>query len=213
MSVDRPLTILIADDHAVVREGLRLLLDAEEGFTVVGEAGDLSETERLLAALMPAVLVLDLHMGGELSLDVLDRLRAASPATGVAILTMQNDPGFARTALARGAGAYVLKEAPRAELILALRTVAIGGVYLHPGLGPRALEARPAGEGGGGLSERETEVLRLLAFGHTNAEIGDRLFLSTRTVESHRASIQRKLGLAGRPELVRYALEHGMMGA
>jgi two-component system response regulator NreC len=202
-----PFTIVIADDHAVVRQGLRLLLEAEGGLAVVGEAGDLEETRGVVADCAPDVLLLDLHMGRELSLPALPDLRAASPITAVVVLTMQDDPAFARQALAAGATGYVLKEASRADLVRAIRTVAAGGTYLDPAVGAWALVSdRPSA-----LSERETEVLKLLALGHTNAEIATRLYLSTRTIETHRANLHRKLGVSGRPELVRYALKHGVI--
>jgi two-component system response regulator NreC len=201
-----PLTIVIADDHAVVRQGLRLLLEAE-GLDVVGEAGDLEETRATVRERAPDVLLLDLHMGRELSLPALPELRAASPTTAVVVLTMQDDPAFARQILAAGATGYVLKEASRAELVRAIRTVATGGTYLDPAVGAWALVSdRPSV-----LSERETEVLKLIALGHTNAEIATHLYLSTRTIETHRANLHRKLGVSGRPELVRYALKHGMI--
>lgn len=200
-------SVVIADDHAVVRQGLRLLLETEADLDVVGEAGDLDETERLVGALCPDILLLDLHMGRELSLGSLPRLRAAAPRTAVVILTMQDDPAFARQALAGGACGYVLKETSRAELARAIRTVGRGGTYLDPAVGVGALSWR----GPAALSDRETEVLRLLALGHTNAEIAKLLFISVRTAETHRANLQRKLAISGRPELVRYALERGVI--
>ncbi len=203
MCASAPLTIVIGDDHAVVRAGLQLLLEAEPDFSVAAEAGDLDELRDCLVEHAPTILVLDLHMGRELSLAALPALRAASPDTRVVILTMQDDPAFARQGLAAGADGYVLKEAPRSELAQAIRTVAAGGTYLHPALGARALAAAPDA----GLTARETEVLRLLALGHTNAEIAEQLYLSVRTVESHRANLQRKLDATGRPDLVRHALE------
>jgi two-component system response regulator NreC len=200
-------SVVIADDHAVVRQGLRLLLESEDDLAVVGEAGDLAETDRLVRAHTPDILLLDLHMGRELSLGSIGRLRAASPRTAVVILTMQDDPAFARQALGGGAAGYVLKEASRAELARAIRTVARGGTYLDPAVGVGAM----SGRGQAPLTERETEVLRLLALGHTNAEIAKVLFLSVRTVETHRANLQRKLAITGRPELVRYALARGVI--
>jgi two-component system response regulator NreC len=200
-------SVVIADDHAIVRQGLRLLLESEADLAVVGEAGDLEETGRLVGELAPDILLLDLHMGRELSLDSLARLRAEAPRTAVVILTMQDDPAFARRALAGGAAGYVLKETSRAELARAIRTVARGGTYLDPAVGVGAVAWRGPAQ----LTERETEVLRLLALGHTNAEIAKLLFLSVRTVETHRANLQRKLAISGRPELVRYALNRGII--
>lgn len=201
------LSLVIADDHAVVRQGIRLLLEAEEDFEVVGEGSDLAETRELLRQLAPHVLVLDLHMGGALSLTALSDLRAASPATAVVILTMDDDPAFVQPAWAAGAAGYVLKEASRDELIRAVRMVARGGRYLDPAIGGWAI----TGSRDDALSERELEVLRLVALGHTNSEIARQMFISSRTVESHRSNLQAKLGISGRPELVRYALEHGVI--
>ena len=207
MTASLPLTIVIADDHAVVREGLRLLLEAEGDLAVVGEASDLAETRALLREHAPAVLVLDLHMGRELSLSTVSELRSASPVTAVVILTMEDDPAFVQPAWTAGAAGYVLKEASRVDLVRAIRTVAKGGRYLDPAIGGWALE----GADDALLSERELEVLRLVALGHTNSEIAKQMHISPRTVETHRANLQDKLGISGRPELVRYALERGVI--
>jgi two-component system response regulator NreC len=207
MPARAPLTIVIADDHAVVRDGLRMMLEAEADFSVTGEASDLRETQALLLDRAPNVLVLDLHMGRELSLGMLSTLRGASPATAIVILTMDDDPAFAQQAWSAGAAGYVLKEASRAELVRAIRMVSKGGRYLDPVIGGWALE----GGGTAVLSEREIEVLRLVALGHTNTEIAKQMYISPRTVETHRANLQHKLGVSGRPELVRYALQHGVI--
>lgn len=207
MTASEPLTIVIADDHAIVRQGLRLMLEAEEELSIVGEASDLEETYRLLQATAPSVLVLDLHMRRELSLSTITELRVASPGTAIVILTMDDDPAFVQPAWAAGAAGYVLKEASPTELIRAIRTVATGGRYLDPAIGGWTL----SGAGDEVLSGRELEVLRLVALGHTNSEIAKRMYISPRTVETHRASLQRKLGISGRPELVRYALERGVI--
>jgi two-component system, NarL family, response regulator NreC len=162
----------------------------------------------------PAVLVLDLNMPGETtSLEAIPRLRERSPGTAIVVLTMQEDPSFARHALQAGAAAYVLKDSANAELVEAVRRAAAGETYLAPRLGA-ALAAAPAEPPGlpDDLTPRELEVLRLIALGHTNAEIGAQLFLSIRTVESHRAHIQQKLRRSSRAELVRYALDHGLLG-
>jgi two-component system, NarL family, response regulator NreC len=198
---------VIADDHAVVREGLRLLLEAEEDFAVVGEASDLDETYAMLRDRAPRVLVLDLHMGRQLSLGRLSELRSASPSSAVVILTIEDDPAFAQQAWSAGAAGYVLKEASRNDLVRAIRTVGKGGRYLDPAIGGWALEMGGATP----LTERELEVLRLVALGHTNSDIAKRMHISPRTVETHRANLQRKLGVSGRPELVRYALERGVI--
>ena len=202
-----PLTIVIADDHAVVREGLRMLLEAESDLQVLGEASSLNDARVLLRELTPAVLVLDLHMGRDLSIGVLSELRQASPDTAVVILTMEDDPAFVAPAWAAGAAGYVLKEASRTDLLRAIRTVAAGGRYLDPAVGGWAVNS---GEDSV-LTERELEVLRYVALGHTNADIAKRMYISARTVETHRANLQRKLGVSGRPELVRYALQRGLI--
>jgi two-component system response regulator NreC len=208
------ITIVLADDHAVVRAGLRMLLDAEDGMRVVAEAGDVPDAIRYTRAHRPRVLILDLNMPGAhtSSLEALPAILEGSPETRVAVLTMQEDPQFAREALRSGASAYVLKEAADTELVEAVRRAAAGDTYLTPRLGAQLAAAPPAPAGPpDDLTERELEVLKLIALGHTNADIGGRLFLSTRTVESHRAHIQQKLRLSTRAELVRYALDHGLM--
>ena len=201
------ITIVVADDHALVRGGLRRLLDAEPDLQVVAEAGNVEETQARVAEHRPAILLLDLHMPGGGSLPALRSIRDASPDTGILILTMQDDPGYAREAMSRGARGYVLKEAEEADLLHAVRTVAAGATYLQPELGARLLTASVAEP----LTQREREVLRLLALGHTNSEAAEQLHLSVRTVETHRANIQSKLGSTGRAELVRHAMEHGLI--
>jgi two-component system response regulator NreC len=202
--------LVIADDHSVVRTGLRMLLEAEEGLTVVAEAGEVDTTRRMVGAHRPDVLVLDLNMPGPASLPAIPEL---AQQTAVVVLTMQNDPAFAREALQSGALGYVLKEAADAELVGAVRAAAAGRTYLNPELGARMAAAPPAPEGPpDDLTERELEILRLIALGHTNAEIGGQLYLSVRTIESHRAHIQQKTRRSTRAELVRYALDHGLLG-
>lgn len=207
-----PIRIALADDHAVVRSGLRVLLDAEEGFEVVAEAGNVDAAARMVLGHRPDVLVLDLNMPGTTtSLEAIPRLREERPETRIVVLTMQEDPQFARRALGAGASAYVLKEAADDELVEAIRRAADGDTYLNPRLGA-ALAAAPAGPPDD-LTEREVEILRLIALGHTNGEIAEQLFLSVRTVESHRAHIQHKLRRGTRAELVRYALDRGLLDA
>ena len=204
--------IVIADDHAVVRSGLRLLLDGESGFEVVAEAGDLESARRYVHGHCPDVLVLDLNMPGSSSLEAIPDIRAESPETQIVVLTMQQEPAFARHALGAGAIGYVLKEAADDELVEAVRRAACGESYLNPRLGARMASEPPPGPPDD-LSERELEVLRLIALGHTNAEIAEQLYLSVRTVETHRAHIQQKLSLSSRAELVGYALRRGLVNS
>jgi two-component system, NarL family, response regulator NreC len=205
-------SIIIADDHAVVRKGLRLLIDAEPGLRVVAEAGTVPEAVRKSRALRAGVLILDLNMPGGSSLEAIPQIREQAPMTAIVVLTMQNDPAFARKALQSGAAGFVLKEAADDELLEAIRLASSGGTYLNPTLGAR-LAAQPPEPAGppDDLSERELSVLRLIALGYTNGEIAGELHLSVRTVESHRAHIQQKTRRASRSELVRYALDHGLV--
>jgi two-component system, NarL family, response regulator NreC len=207
-----PITIVIADDHQVVRAGLRLLLEAEEEFEVVAEAGDVETTERRITAYHPQVLILDLNMPGGSSLPAIPRMRDSAPNTQIVVLTMQNDPAFAREALRAGAIGYVLKEAADSELVQAVRLAAAGRTYLNPELGARLAAEPPTPSGPpDDLSAREVEVLRLIALGHTNGEIAQTLYLSVRTVESHRAHIQQKTRRTTRADLVAYARDHGLL--
>lgn len=203
--------MVLADDHAVVRSGLRMILDAEGDLEVVGEAESVDGTIRKLKAYKPDVLVLDINMGGESSLDSLSLIRDASPATATVVLTMQSETDYAREALRNGARGYLLKEAADTELVEAVRAAAQGERYVQPSIGARLAAEPPPEWPPDGLSEREAEVLRLIALGHTNSEIGELLYLSVRTVESHRAHIQQKLRVQTRAELVRYALDHSMV--
>jgi two-component system response regulator NreC len=207
-----PIRIVIADDHTVVRSGLRMLLDAEPAFEVVAEAGDADTAARYSLGHKPDVLVIDLNMPGEPTLGVIPRIRDTVPDTQIVVLTMQDEPAFAREALQAGALGYVLKEAADAELVEAVQAAAEGRTYLNPALGARIASEVPKPSGPpDDLTEREADVLRLIALGHTNAEIGEQLFLSVRTVESHRARIQQKTGVSTRAELVRYALDHDLV--
>ena len=203
------ITIVLADDHTVVRHALRLLLDEEPGFEVVADATDAEGATRYVRGHKPTVLVLDLNMPGKPSLDAIPDIQEASPDTRIVVLTMQKEPAFARQALRLGVLGYVLKEAADAELVQAVRSAAAGQTYLQPALGALlAAEPDPTEDS---LSEREVEVLRLIALGHTNAEIAEQLFISVRTVETHRAHIQQKLGVSSRAELVRSALSRGLV--
>ena len=206
------ISIVIADDHQVVRSGLKMLLDAEEDLEVVAEAGDVDSAKRTVLGYKPDVLVLDLNMPDGSSLPAIPKMLADSPSTNIVVLTMQEDPAFAREALQAGARGYVLKEAADNELVEAVRMAAEGRTYLHPELGAKiaAEPPKPAGPPDD-LTEREVEILRLIALGHTNTEIAEQLFLSVRTVESHRARVQQKTGLSTRAELVRYALDNDIV--
>jgi two-component system response regulator NreC len=205
-------TVVIADDHTVVRQGLRMLIDNDDDLQVVAEAGTVPDAERLTRAHRPSVLVLDLNMPGGSSLEAIPRLCEQAPDSAIVVLTMQDDPAFARQALQAGAKGFVLKEAADEELLEAIRLAAAGDTYLNPRLGARmaAAPSEPAGPPDD-LSQREVEVLRLIALGHTNGEIAKQLYLSTRTVETHRAHIQQKIRRTTRAELVRYALENGLV--
>jgi two-component system response regulator NreC len=211
---EAPVKVVIADDHAVVRSGLRLLIDAEPGLEVVAEAGDVPTALRMTRAHRPGILILDLNMPGGSSLAAIPALRESTPETAIVVLTMQDDPAFAREALQQGALGFVLKEAADDELLEAVRLASAGETYLNPRLGAR-LAAQPAQPTGppDDLTERELEVLRLIALGHTNSEIAGQLFLSVRTVETHRAHIQHKLRRNTRAELVRYALDHDLISS
>ncbi len=214
MHSDHPLTVVLADDHVVVRSGLRVLLDSEPSIKVVAETGDVPGALAAVEEHSPDVLVLDLHMPGEPSLAAIPRLAERCPETRVVVLTAQRDPSFAGEALRLGAAGYVPKEAADGELLEAIEVAAQGGTYLEPRLGARlAATAAASATAAAELSEREVEVLRLIARGLTNREMAERLYLSVRTVESHRARIQRKLGRSRRSDLVEYALERGLVEA
>lgn len=204
--------VVLADDHAVVRSGLRMLLEAEPDIEVLAEAADVDSTSRYVLGHKPTVLVLDLNMGPESSLPAIPDLLARSPETAIVVLTMQDDPAFAREALRAGALGYVLKHAAGEELIEAVRLAAAGETYLNPRLGAKLASAPATSDGQlDGLTQREIEVLRLIALGHTNAQIAEQLFLSVRTIETHRAHVQQKTNRSSRPELVRYAMDHGLV--
>ena len=208
--------VLIVDDHAVVRAGLKLLLDAEDDIEAVGEAGNARDAVFRMRSLKPDVVLMDVVMPGESGLEATAKILHESPETKVLVLSMQDDPRYVREAFAVGASGYVLKEAADTELVAAIREVANGGRYVHPTLGARlvtadAEERRRADEDP--LSDREREVLRLLALGHTNQEIAQMLYISVRTAETHRAHIMQKLRLQTRAELVRYALSQDLLEA
>jgi two-component system, NarL family, response regulator NreC len=201
--------VVIVDDHAVVRSGLHLLVEREDGMVVVDEAANANEAIFRVLEHKPDVVLIDVTMPGESGIDAIPKLLEASPDSKVLVLSMQDDARYVRDAFAAGANGYVLKEAADTELVAAIRQVAAGESYVNPALGARVVisEAREDAESQADpLSEREHQVLRLLALGHTNQEIAKTLYISVRTAETHRAHIMQKLGLASRAELVRYAL-------
>ena len=205
------ITIVLADDHEVVRKGIRMVLEAESDMEVVAEAADGESAARYVLGHKPSVLVLDLSMPGMSGLEAIPKVLETSPRTSVVVLTMQNEPAFARKALQSGARGYVIKQSAASELVTAIRAVVAGDTYINPSLGAR-LAAAPEPPGPpDDLTPREVEVLGLLALGYTNPEIADRLVLSVRTVETHRANIQRKTGLATRAELIAYAIENELV--
>jgi two-component system response regulator NreC len=206
--------VLVADDHAVVRSGLRMLIDAQDDLETVGEAGTGDEAVRLARALKPDVVLMDVVMPGKSGIEVMPAVREVAPETKVLVLSMQDDPRYVHEAFSAGASGYVLKEAADSEVVGAIRAVAAGNRYVHPALGARLVAAEAAArrkEEEDPLSEREREVLRLLALGHTNQEIAKTLYISVRTAETHRAHIMQKLRLSTRAELVRYAISEGLL--
>ncbi|MFG2044714.1 LuxR C-terminal-related transcriptional regulator [Dactylosporangium sp. NPDC048998] len=201
--------ILLADDHLVVRAGLRALLAADPRCRVEGEAAGLDELRTVAHRLRPDLIVLDLSFGPDSALPVLPELLAADPPPRIVVLTMHDDVSFAREAFAGGVHGYVLKEAAADELLRAVETVMAGSVYVDAELGARLARSRPAASDA--LSPREREVLTLLASGHTNAEVARRLSISLRTVETHRANLRTRLGTTSRAELVAAARRIGLL--
>jgi two-component system response regulator NreC len=207
-------SVLIVDDHAVVRAGLKLLIDAEDDLEAAGEAGSAREAIFEARSLKPDVVLLDVVMPDQSGLEIIPQLLHENDQMKILVLSMQDEPSYVREAFEAGASGYVLKEAADAEVVAAIREVSQGGRYVHPELGARLVaaeteERRRAEEDP--LSDREREVLRLLALGHTNQEIAKQLFISVRTAETHRAHIMQKLRLSSRAELVRYALDQGLL--
>ena len=208
------IAVLIVDDHAVVRSGLRYVLEAEEDIDVVGEAADARHAVFETRATKPDVVLMDVVMPGKNGIEAIPDVLKDAPDAKILILSMQDDPRYVREAFAAGAAGYILKEAADTDVVAAVREVAAGGRYVHPALGARlvaadAEERRRAEDDP--LSERERDVLRLLALGHTNQEIAGKLYISVRTAETHRAHIMQKLRLTTRAELVRYALAQGLL--
>jgi len=208
-SSEREITVVLADDHNVIRTGLRAMLEAEPDLRVIGEAADAPAAQKLARGRRPDVLVLDLQMPGAEPASDISTLREELPGTAIVVLTMQNDARRARELLQAGASGYVLKQAAERQLTAAIRTAAEGGSYIDPELGGQVAQLGP--DPLEELGERDLELLRLLALGHTNREIGEKLYLSVRAVEVNRAKLLEKLGLETRPELVRFAIANGVI--
>jgi two-component system response regulator NreC len=210
-SAEKQITVVLADDHNVIRAGLRAMLEGEDDLRVIGEAADAAAAQKLVRDRRPDILVLDLQMPGAEPASDVPALRSEVPGTAIVVLTMQSDARRARELLRAGAAGYVLKQAAERQLTEAIRAAAAGGTYIDPELGGQVaqLGADPLEE----LGERDLELLRLLALGHTNREIGEKLFLSVRAVEVNRAKLLEKLGLETRPDLVRFAIANGVIDA
>jgi len=208
-SGEKEITVVLADDHNVIRSGLRALLEAEDDLRIIGEASDAAGVQKLVRDRRPNVLVLDLQMPGAEPVGDISALREEVAATRIVVLTMQSDPRRARDLLQAGASGYVLKQAAERQLTAAIRAAADGGSYIDPELG--GLVAQLGADPLEALGDRDRELLRLLALGHTNREIGERLYLSVRAVEVNRAKLLEKLGLETRPELVRFAIANGLV--
>jgi two-component system response regulator NreC len=204
-----PITVVLADDHEIVRDGIRMVLESEPDIEVVAEAGTAEDAARYVLGHKPAILVLDLNMPGSSSLDAIPKVLETSPSTSVIVLTMQSEPAFARRALQSGASGYVVKHSAAKELVEAIRAAIAGETYINPKLGAKLAAEPEEKEPPDDLTPRELEVLGLLAQGYMNPEIADKLVLSVRTVETHRANIQRKTGVTTRAELIAYARDHG----
>lgn len=212
--------IVLADDHAVLRSGLRLLIHTQPDMEVVGEAGDFGETLRVCEQLQPDVVTLDLNMPGGTAGRTITEILHVCPEAHVLVLTMHDDPAYLRAALAAGAQGYVVKKAADTELLSALRAVAQGRAFVDVDIAkgqPADVLVQPEGKPGAAatplesLSQREHEVLKLVAEGYTNQTIADKLFLSVKTVESYRARLMSKLGLRSRADLTRFALDVGIL--
>ncbi len=214
MTQTKLIRVLIVDDHAVVRSGFHLLLDADAEIEVVGEAGNVKDAVFEAREKKPDVVLMDVVMPGQTGIEGIPLVLKEVPDAKVLVLSMQDDPRYVHEAFAAGAAGYILKEAADAELVGAVHEVAGGGRYVHPTLGARLVAADAESKAraeSDPLSEREREVMRLLALGHTNQEIAKMLFISVRTAETHRSHIMQKLRLSSRAELVRHAIEQGLL--
>ena len=206
------LRILIAEDHQTVREGVKLLVNSQPDMEVIGEAGNGDEAVSKTAEMAPDLLLMDISMPSLNGLLATERLRAAIPKLKILILTRHTDDGYLQQLLGAGANGYVLKQSAPTELITAIRTIAAGNAYLDPSLTRKVMGGYVSrtsslrGETKGELSDRESEVLRLIAFGYSNKEIGGKLDLSVKTIEAHKANAMRKLGITSRIDIVKYAI-------
>lgn len=212
----KKIRVLIADDHGTMREGLRLLIDAQADMEVVDEAADGREAIRLAQELSPDVVLMDISMPGLNGLEATRKLKEISPDVRVLTVTRHSDDGFLRQLMAAGASGYALKLRSGDELMRAIRTVAAGETYIDPALAGKLVNeaARPISPGPVprvDLSHREEEVLRLIAWGYSNKEIAARLDLSVKTIEAHKMNAMRKLGMTGRIDIVRYAILRGWL--
>jgi len=209
--------VMIVDDHAILRSGVRMLLETQDDIEVVGEAEDSETAVERAGELAPDVVLLDISMPGGSGIQAIDRLREVSPVSRIIILTMHDDQAYLRSALASGAAGYMVKTGADSELLNAIRTVHRGRTFVDVSLGegaipPGAVEPRAEGAAAATLSSRERQVLELVAYGHTHKEIAERLEVSVKSVETYRSRVADKLGLRSRAELVRYALDHGLLG-
>lgn len=218
--MSEPIRIYLVDDHNVLRAGLRLLLDAEADMTVVGEAADVAKAASEMGELQPDVVILDLSLPRVNGLEGLAVLKEKTPQSRFLILTMHNDEQYLRLALAQGALGYVIKQAANEELLSAIRVVNQGGTYLHPAhrgllfendLAASSKQAQGTAQPPAQLSAREQEILVLVASGYTNRQAAEKLFLSEKTIETYKSRLMTKLHLSTRIDLVRYALQHGLI--
>jgi DNA-binding NarL/FixJ family response regulator len=213
------LRILLADDHETVRAGLKLIVSAQADMEVVGEASDGREAVARARELLPDIVVMDVSMPNLNGLKATEKLKEVCPRVKVLTLTRHTDDGYLQLILRAGASGFVLKQSPPAELLHAIRAVAAGGKYLDPAItgkvmgtyAGRSASLRGDAQGGRDLSDREAEVLRLIAWGHSNKEIAARLEVSVKTVEAHKANSMKKLGMQSRIDIVRFALLQGWL--
>jgi two-component system response regulator NreC len=211
------LRILLADDHAIVRQGLRLLLESQPDMRVIGEAADGDAVVAQAEALHPDVVLMDISMPGPSGLAATRRLKQGQPGLVVLVLTRHDEDSYPQELLRAGASGYVLKQSPPPQLLQAIRIVGAGGIYLDPAITARVadglLDGRQDGARApdGAISDRESQVLRLVAVGHSNKEIAARLTISVKTVEVHKANAMRKLGLTGRVDVIRYGVLQGWL--